>query len=1779
MGRIINDITIYKKDGSVRTKLNSYTNNCVIKSAEQKVELLGEDSVTIKTTSAAPIECSIGDYVIVYGQPYTLNNAAEVTKSGARSFETTMKFEGLQYKLMDAQYRNADAAGLNPTASFSIVANLQLLMEVLISNANRVAASLGEVWELGTYPADTEYKDFSWSNQNCLAVLQSACQEYDTEFDIVESEPKHYVLNIRKQGSVFPLKFDYSKQSGVVKLTRKNVNSNGIVTRLYVEGGTKNISKTYRNGSERLRLDDTGSYVEDATAIKLFGVKESSKQYDDIYPHRTGRVSAVVEGNKLQFVDEDMFDLNAKDTSGNTLYLQGGAAAKVRFTGTSPLAGYEFEIAKYDHKTHTFTINEYEDKRGLKIPDGGSYSITKGSKYVLLDIVMPKDPYEVDAEKELKEEGEKDLAKVCQPMVDYELDISSFSLERTQGTDAAIVNVFKVGDYLPVVDKDINVDKNLRIKGFTRNAYNDPYSYKVTLGDTIDVSIVQKLIEDTQKHDEVITINNLTDTARARQSWRTTQELLNMVFDSDGYFDAGNIRPASIETMMLSVGNRASQFVMQDVQIVCNPIVEGKPNTQVITINTTGKATLIHYAIEDKVRTWNWSTSNTWITLTSAAAYYVYARCEKDGTAFSIIVSQAKMETEVGSYYYFLVGILSSVFEGYRELTLTYGSTRITGRTINCGKIESIDKNTYFDLDNSEIGGNIKFRSTDGTLKEVVGLETGLDDANGNITSLQQLVEEEAAKTSDLTTKVDDYVSKTDDLEDLTELLSNGVSANGTSITEMQGLINGQGDSIKDLMELTDQLKEQIDGTVEYYYGAGVPSNTTYPANEWHSFEDKQNHVNDMYVDTESGLEYRYTYSRQKGYYWQEIASSGIGSAIQKANEAMATANGKNRVYVTASATDTPPATYHKGDLWFMLDTQKMKYCTTDSDGVSYQASHWADAGYTDDTAANKAQAEIDNMADDGIITPVEKLQLALQWAELQADYAVIIAQATAAKVATTTIERIYKTLKAWSDEVLADMSTNSEVSQASLQKMLKSYYTARANLMKAITDKKSTIHVTANSKTPPPTSYKKGDLWFMLDTYKVKLCVTTCSGTYNANDWKDAGYTDDTAANKAQQAINDMGDDAKLTPSEKLTLQTEMGNITADFVSTSGKATAVGVNTTALEEAYASIKNYTDALLADMEATSDVDRTEYNGKFAAYYTERNNVLLAIAQMYVDALEIGQGNYIANGAFFSSKTGWQWGGTDTDLTADRKQTMAVYISNVRADNTKLRGYCTAYGVSVPSEFASAYSALMSYISPLLSDMTTTSRVDTPTINAKCKAYDEQRAALAATLVGKGAPSTTKDWSNTPSYGGDMELYADTTMGNVFRMRKQNTSLYTFLHTAFNKFGGNLMLADAKFRTGITYTLAFWAKANKQLPLLVGFMNPAGDKVVAQYVEKQVGTEWQRIVYTFTAQEQKDEDTRLFIRLEKGVTYEYLMFSKFVLVEGSKAPEWTSCADELKAKMEANEQTLKAITDNYTQIDGGLILSTYLKLGALLNGTQWLESAGVKAMLKDKNEVAAYFGGTLAEAIAGKNGMTIIKHDGSLKADNAEITGKVTATSGEFRGRVIINNGTIQLNTDGSGKLANGSMQWDEEGNLTLNNITMQNLNATSGSFAGTINAQGGFIMKCASTTSTTYDLAKETTVLITNNTSNAGTGTNAYVFINLPRDPNVGQVLTILNNNTWRELRIYGNGKKITPSCYGNTYYGEKSWEAGNYLPLARMRSKQLIYDGTQWWQINGFEF
>lgn len=704
-------IIVRHPDGTTAL-LTSRARKSGVTKAEQSITLLGADTVAITVKSATPLTFHLGDQIDVYGKTYTLNQLPGIKKTGNRNFEYTLTFEGVQYELIDVQFLLPDDTVLD-----SFTGDLEDFLGILIGNITRVYPGK---WVLGVYPANTEYKTLTYTEKNCLEVLQDLCEQYSTEFEITQANGVR-TLNIKTAGVNFPYTFRYGRTGGLYELTRQNINSKNVVTRLYVYGGSSNLGDKYRY--TRLCLPGkakNASYIEDAAAIAAYGLKENTKIFDDIRPERYGEVTAAGSAY-YAFKDATMnFDLNEKDSAGNTKWLIDGATAKVKFT-TGNLAGYEFDIHKYDHATKEIQVVPFTDENGMKFPSetSAAFQFGVGDKYFFTDINLP-DTYKTDAENKLLAEGNKAITEYSQPQVQYGLSIDENFIRQFAG-ELTVVNLFAVGDYIPVEDEDIGVNKSVRITAFTRDLLRE-YKYNITLGDSVTKTTITRVIEDLQKIDNVIEINDLADPSKARRNWKASQEVLANVFDPEGHYYSEKIKPLSIETTMLATGARSQQFVLQNTRF--EPNYEGNPNT----VKVVG-GTLVHYTIAETVKSWQLNTA-TFSNLVSGTVYYIYARCQKTGTAGNIVFDTVQRAVDGDpTYYYFLIGSLSSVItdtDGNRParlIALTYGATTINGRFLATGRIQSGDGQTYFDLDAGEIGGNIKFRASDGTLKDVAELE------------------------------------------------------------------------------------------------------------------------------------------------------------------------------------------------------------------------------------------------------------------------------------------------------------------------------------------------------------------------------------------------------------------------------------------------------------------------------------------------------------------------------------------------------------------------------------------------------------------------------------------------------------------------------------------------------------------------------------------------------------------------------------------------------------------------------------------------------------------------------------------------------------------------------------------------------------------------------------------------------------------------------------------------------------------------------------------------
>lgn len=1048
------NIIITKPNGS-RVPMESRATATAITAAKQTWALNAEDTIAITVVSPFPQSYGIGDVITVFGRDYRLNRLPKVSKTGMQEHQYDLEFEGIQYDLMRVTYDvniNTTNNQLQDIQGDSLTGDLKRFMEVLISNANRVFPGK---WALGVCPETDGDNTLTFSeSDNCLSVLQTLCSEdkFGVEFEIGRVNGV-YVINIKKTiGQTLPFVLEYGKGKGLYSISRENVSSSNIVTRLKVYGSTENITSKYR--ADRLCMfgkDKASSYIEKADAVAKYGIFEGRKNFD-IKPTFTGKVSSVVDGDVLSFIDTSFpFDINAKNASGETLYLISGVSAKVHFNSGN-LAGYEFEVHAYDHATHKFTLVKQTDDRGNVFPSETSpaFQISQNDTYKVLDIAYSRDIEEA-AEKKLAEEGNKYYDQNSQPKVQYSVNVTKAFIENKLALSDGITNVFAPGDFLPIKDDEIGVDKSIRIKSFTRNVL-DPYDYSLTISDTqTKGDITTRVISDLVDIDKVLTINNLKDPAQARANWRSTREVLNMVFDPEtgGYYK-DKITPESVDTMMLSVGAKSMQFGL--INTVFEPNFNGNPN-----LFKWKGGVLTHYTIDpDKARSWVLADGTT--ALQQDVPYYIYAVCNRDNSAgtMSISTTQHKVE-ESPNVYYFLIGILGSIDADtkVRAISLTYGFTTINGRFIKTGRIESADGTTYFDLDQSEIGGRIVFTQ------------------NGQEKTLEEL---------------------------------------GSEAMESKDFINNT------LPGILDEIKAQLDGQIEQHFYQIDPSPlSTAPGSEdgvpnsgWTDSTTKENHLGDLYYNTTSGKVWRYVkiqwrpkpgYAPGTFYVWQELQDSELAQAIAIANEALELGKEKNRIF-----TSTPVTPYDVGDLWVQGATGDIMRCKTARESGAFTSSDWEKASkYTDDSALkNFINGDFANAID----TMTEQIDGKIEtWFQTSDPASNWTTNAEKAKhVGDMWYNSSTKLLKCYRQtfRFVNGMGTVVYIWQTIEDKKAIDAYDA-ASKAQDTADGKRRVFV---AQPYPP--YDVGDLW--VDGKELRRCITArASGSWNTNDWVVAVYYDNT--------------------------------------------------------------------------------------------------------------------------------------------------------------------------------------------------------------------------------------------------------------------------------------------------------------------------------------------------------------------------------------------------------------------------------------------------------------------------------------------------------------------------------------------------------------------------------------------------------------------------------------------------------------------------------------------
>lgn len=478
-------IVVYRK-GKENLRLNRIkaSNESGIISAHQEREDIGKDIVRVEMESASLIDLRIGDYIEIFGDRYVLNVAPNIEKTSERSLKYIIEFEGKHYDMLKTTFIDVDSKYLATGGIFTMIGTLDVFASLIVNNLNRDSSNEWELGDIETSINTTQTLPFS--DNNCLQVAQQLCELYEVSFYVERIGTEKWKLHFKKKTEVVPHLFKYGRNNGLYSITQEPVKEGGLINRLFVYGAQKNLPSNYRGGSIRLKLPrhiipyEALPYIQDLASINKYGVVEGSITYEDVFPSREGKVTAV-GGTSYDFFDIGM-DFNLTETiNGVTTYLINGTTAKIVFT-SGDLTGYEFEISNYDHGTKMFTLNPYTDENGIIFPDNTvlARSIKNGDRYIIYDIQLPQS-YISNAEMELLKRGRETLAKLKDPLFNYSVMVDHFFVANKAPNKETIINYFEIGHHLKIETIDGEL-REMPIKSFRRDILRH-YVYELVLGD------------------------------------------------------------------------------------------------------------------------------------------------------------------------------------------------------------------------------------------------------------------------------------------------------------------------------------------------------------------------------------------------------------------------------------------------------------------------------------------------------------------------------------------------------------------------------------------------------------------------------------------------------------------------------------------------------------------------------------------------------------------------------------------------------------------------------------------------------------------------------------------------------------------------------------------------------------------------------------------------------------------------------------------------------------------------------------------------------------------------------------------------------------------------------------------------------------------------------------------------------------------------------------------------------------------------------------------------
>ena len=726
--------------------------------------IMGEHTLTLYFSLPAYTEIPTGAWCEFQGERYTLNQPAKIVKHNSFSFEYTLTMDSEGTNLKNYKFRNPN----DKTLKFPFTASPRYHIQILVDCLNMIDSG----WQVGTTIEASE-KLVSYNHNNCLEALDMIAKAFETEYEIIGKTIHLHKVEYFKNN---PLPLQYGKGKGF-KTSVSRTTEQSRITRLYVQGGERNIDRS-KYGNKELLLPKSQEYVYEGVtfvsdnkglsiAIKNAQnngfVNEQSLDLSHIYPSRKGTISAVFEVDKAKHF-YDFTDTTIPQAL-NFWDMRINGEKMIIYFESGMLSGREFEVQKYDHTQKRFQLVPKEED-GTTMPND-IFKPAVGDKYSVYNMQMPA-AYICDNATQSGASWEM-MKEACKYLYENRADHFTFTGDLdgiwAKKNWANVGGRLKMGAYIHFSDTEFqHTPVAIRIVGL-KEYVNNPYSPQIELSNKVQGQSFATEIRKLQNQEVYFGELNKRTLSETKRSWRNALETIKQVEEAFPEYTK-SIIPATIQTMMALVGNKSGQFVFVSSKTTPITVPHSLYFNKATKQLNAGSGWIKHYALGTTDIKPNYSAADYkyWYAPAfvsgrlddKAKTYYLYIKASKVVETAEFVLSETKIDIEQeAGFYHFLYATVNSEYNGERGIAQLNGFTEITGGQIKTDKITSGNGEQYIQLLDKEIIIKANLHITDGNKTEIKQL------LNPDLQSLENKLKQYTNDTnSNLETKLKEYTNK-----------------------------------------------------------------------------------------------------------------------------------------------------------------------------------------------------------------------------------------------------------------------------------------------------------------------------------------------------------------------------------------------------------------------------------------------------------------------------------------------------------------------------------------------------------------------------------------------------------------------------------------------------------------------------------------------------------------------------------------------------------------------------------------------------------------------------------------------------------------------------------------------------------------------------------------------------------------------------------------------------------------------------------------------------------